>query len=452
VIRSIRFRSLIAAGLVALFGAAGPAAAHQQPAPPREVHPAEPSPTTGEPGPQASSGIHSLRELEGGARATVLGTVSRTDAFDDQKLLVYRVAVERVLRGEGVGPVLSVVDIRAGLTRAPLLQDGQRAVLLVTPAPSLSYLTQQLPGEGPLHQLADGRDGIIPVATDADIDVVVGLLDAEDRVRAAPDPETRERELRRLAFQLLATGQPRLAADGLLELRRLPPVLSLTSEELSALGRVLRDSGIPQPTRIGLIRLLGQRHWEGALAALQGVEVDAPDVLAALLEARANLGAPATRGDLAPYLASKDPAVQAAAVAALARTNEPGTIDELGRWAVADGDRTVRESAIVALGRSKRPEASRYLQQTFASPDRFLMQASARALLDLDEADGNAAFTELALHGGSSDVRRYAALLLVMTRGRESPAVQQLLARNPDPAVRYVIEHGIEMHDVHGNN
>jgi hypothetical protein len=450
VIGPIRFLPFVAAGLVVLFGAMGSAVAHDEPAPPREAHPAEPAPITGEPGPQASSGIHSLRELGSTARATVVGTVSRTDLFDDQKLLVYRVAVERVLRGEGVGPTVSLVDIRAGLTRPPLLRDGERAVLFIVPAPALSYLAQQLPGEEALYQLTDGRDGIIDVATATDLDVVVGLLDAGDRVRAASDPETRARELRRLAFELLATGVPRLAADGLLELRRLPSELSLTAEELTALGRVLRDRSIPPATRIGIVRLLGQRHWKGAIAALQGVEVDSPDMLAALLEARANLGAPPTRQDLAPYLASEDPAVQAAAVGALARLDDPGTIDELGRWATTDGNRAVRESAIAALGRSKRPEASRYLQQTFASPDRALMQASARALLELEEADGSAALTALALHGDSSDVRRYAALLLLVTRGRESAAVQQLLARNPDAEVRHVIEHGVEMRDVHG--
>jgi HEAT repeat protein len=253
-----------------------------------------------------------------------------------------------------------------------------------------------------------------------------------------------------LAFALLVADQPRLVADGLLELRRLPSGLTLTSEELTALGRVLRNRAIPPPTRIGIIRLLGQRHWNGALTALESVDVDQPDVLAALLHARADLGAPATRRDLAPYLTSKDPPVQAAAVAALARTDEPGALDELGRWATADGDPTVRESAITALGRSKSAAAAPYLRQTFASPDRALMQASARALLELDEATGNAAFTELALHGGSSSVRRYAALLLLTTRGREHPAVQQLLARNPDAEVRHVIEHGFEMRDVHG--
>jgi HEAT repeat protein len=449
VITSHRLSSLVAAGLVALFGAASPAVAHDAPAAPRPLHQPIPGRVTGEPGPQASSGVRSLRDLTGADRAVVLATVTRTDALDDQKLLVYRVTIERVLRGTPSSETVAVVDVRAGLTRPPLVTDGQRAVLLLAPAPSMSYLAQHLPGESPLYQLADGRDGVIPVGSEADVEVVVGLLDAIDRVRAEPDPAARASALRQLAFASLASDRPRLVANGLLELRRLPRDLSLTSEEISILSRVLRDTSIPAPTRIGLIRLLGQQRWAGALAGLQTVEADQPDVLAALLAARADLGAPPSRRDLAPYLASKDPAVRAAAVGALARLDEPGTIDELGRWAIADGDPTVRERAITALGESKRPEAQRYLRQTFASPDRTLMQASARALLALDEADGNAAFTELALHGSSSDVRRYAALVLLMTRGRQHPAVVQLLAKNPDPEVRRVIEHGIEMHDVH---
>lgn len=447
-----RFLSYVAAGLVALLGAAGPAAAHEPPPAPRPTHPAAPAPVTGEPGPSASSGIHSLRELSESGRVTLVGTVTRTDTFDEGKLLVYRVAVERVVRGAAAGSTVSIVDIRAGLSRPPLVADGTRAVFVVEPAPALSYVTQHLPDEQSVHQLAGGRDGIVPISSEAALETTLSLWEAADRVRAAPDPETRRRELRVLAFALLEAGQPRLAADGLLELRRLPAELSLTSEKLAILGRVLRDTAIPPPTRIGIIRLLGQRRWAGALAALESIEVDRPDVLGAWLEARADLGAPASARDLGPYLANADPAVQAAAVAALAHTGEPGTIAELGRWATADGDPTVRESAIAALGRSKRPEAAAYLQQTFGSPDRVLMQASARAILELDEPTGNAALTALALGGDSSDARRYAALILVLTRGRDSAAVQQLLARNPDAEVRHVIEHGFEMRDVHAHD
>lgn len=445
-----RLLSLLAAGLVTLHGAAGPAAAHEQPGKARPAHPARSGAPTGEPDPHAATGMQSLRELTAGNRVTLVGTVTGTEAFDDGKVVVHRVTVERTLQGTLASQSLAIVDIRAGLERPPLLIDQQRAVFVVEPAPSFSYLRQTLPGESALHQLAGGRDGVVPAASDAEVEAVVGVLEVSVRMQAATDAVTRATELRRLAFALLGAEQPRLVADGLIELRRLPRVLSLTSEELEVMRRTLRRATLPASTRIGLIRLVGQRDWEGGLAALEVVEADRPDVLDALLEARAALGAPPTREDLAPFLASKDPAVQAAAVRALARLDEPGALQEVGRWATAtDHGPAVQEAAIEALGATKRPQAAPFLRQTFGSTNPTLQQASARALLELDEATGSATLSDLALRGDSAETRRYAALTLVLTRGRDSPAVQQLLARNPDADVRHVLEHGFEMRDAH---
>jgi hypothetical protein len=449
VIASARLLSLYAAGLVALSSAAGPAAAHDAPSSPRHAHPAAPGPLTGEPGPGASTGVTSIRQLAAGDRTTLVGRVASTESHDEGKLLLHRVTVERTLRGSA-GPSLAIVDIRAGLQRPPFLEEGQRAVLIVERAPSLSYLTRTLPEEDALYQLAGGREGVVPVATEADVEAVVAVLDAGRRIEDTADPVVKAQVLRGLAFGLLTTARARLVADGLVELRRLPRDLTLESEELETLRRVLRDRTLPVATRIGVIRLLGQRRWPGTLATLDAVDADRPEVLAALLEARAALGAPPTRKEIAPFLASDDPAVKAAAVAALARTGEPTAIAEVGRFATADGDAAVREAAIVALGESKRPEVAPYLRQTFASEDRALQQASARALLELDEPTGSAALSELALRAPAPDTRRYAALVLVLTRGRESAAVQRLLARNPDADVRHVLEHGFEMGHDHG--
>jgi hypothetical protein len=222
VIRPIASFLPVAAGLAALVGAAGPAVAHDQPAEPRTPRPAAAAPITGEPAPQASSGIHSLRDLADGRRTVVLGRVSRTDTYDEDKLLVYRLNVERVLRGTALGPNVSIVDIRAGLARPALLTDGERAIVILEPAPSISYLKQQLPDETSLLQLADGRDGAIAVTDDGQVQAVTAALDAADRVRDAPDEETRGQLLRTLAFQLLASDQPPLVADGLVEARPQP--------------------------------------------------------------------------------------------------------------------------------------------------------------------------------------------------------------------------------------
>ena len=108
------------------------------------------------------------------------------------------------------------------------------------PAPSYSYLRQTLPGESALYRLAGGRDGIVPVGSDADVEAVASVLEASARMQAATDPTTRSTELRQLAFTLLGAEPPRLVADGVIELRRLPRTLSLTSEELEIMRRTLR--------------------------------------------------------------------------------------------------------------------------------------------------------------------------------------------------------------------
>ena len=64
-----------------------------------------------------------------------------------------------------------------------------------------------------------------------------------------------------------------------------------------------------------------------------------------------------------------------------------------------------------------------------------------------DAADQS--FIDLALRGKSVDTQRYAALLLVVLRGRDSPAVRRLLASQPNAEVRDVIEHGLQFQHMH---
>jgi hypothetical protein len=59
-------------------------------------------------------------------------------------------------------------------------------------------------------------------------------------------------------------------------------------------------------------------------------------------------------------------------------------------------------------------------------------------------------FVDLALHGNDAETRSYAALLLVLSNGRDSAPVQKLLAANPSGEVRNVIEHGLQWNHMHG--
>jgi HEAT repeat protein len=241
---------------------------------------------------------------------------------------------------------------------------------------------------------------------------------------------------------------PRLAADAVVELRRVDGVTAITDEEVAILGKALATTSLPAPTRIGLIRLAGERGWKTALPALRRAASDTPQVLDAILAARSQLGAQPDKAELVPYLSSKDPAVRSAAVRALASLATPA-VGEIGRYATTDPDNNVRIAAIEALGETKQPATIPTLTQTFSQTDRAVRQASARALMAVGGQAASDAFANLALHGSDVNAKTYAMLLLVLTTGKDSPAVRRVLASNPRPEVVDVAKHGLQWQHSH---
>ena len=163
-------------------------------------------------------------------------------------------------------------------------------------------------------------------------------------------------------------------------------------------------------------------------------------MLDALLAARSRLGSPASRAELDRYLSGRDAALRTAAIRGLAYVPEPGAVTELGRYATTDPDLAVRTAAIEALGQSHKADALSVLAKTFADPAREVKQKSAQAIVEIGGPAADATLTELALQGDSIDSKKYAALLLLVTHGRDDPVVKGLLASNPFPAAppRYV--------------
>jgi hypothetical protein len=89
------------------------------------------------------------------------------------------------------------------------------------------------------------------------------------------------------------------------------------------------------------------------------------------------------------------------------------------------------------------------LSRTFGENLREVRQASGRALIAIGGPAASDAFVNIALHGADAEARKYAALLLVVSTGKDSPPVQRVLASNPPGEVRNVIEHGLELRHVH---
>jgi HEAT repeat protein len=420
-----------------------------EPPPGTEVPRSVPLETFGEsatPG-VSTAGSRPLRLLAAGASAVIAADVARSESYDEDRLRVHRLHVERVLRGRLDDVEAGVVEIRGTSRRPPLLTEGEHGVFLLHLAPSASYVDQQL-GAGAWFAVVGGRDGVIPVDSDAELATVERILDAG----AALEPPDDKAGRRRLAFDELASGNARLVADALVELRALPEIGGLADDERKALTKVFTDVRVPATVRIGLMQLLGEKKVADALPALTAATADTPDVLDAILAARTALGSPPTRAEIVKYLDSQVPGIRAAAVRALARLDDPAALDQVGFYATSDREVAVRHAAIEALGASGRPAAVPILTRTFESAERDIKQTSARALLQIGGPAADNALVDLALHGGSTETQTYAALLLLMSRGREDPAVRRLATSNPSPEVRALLEHGLEFNHTHLHN
>lgn len=395
------------------------------------------------PGPTPlARGVRPLRDLAAEATAVVVGRVARTEAFDQDRLRVQRVDVERVLRGRLDAREIGVVEMRGASRRPSLLDDGQTVVLLVSPAPALSYLAQHL-RDGTFVVPTGGRDGVVVVGSEAELAAIEAALTAGDDTPAAR---------RGRAFAALDGPSQRLAADAVVELRALPALSPLAGTECATLARVLGDPRTPPPTRIAVVGLLADRDARDALPAVTSAATDTAAVLDAVLAARARLGAPATLAELAPSLQSPDAGIRAAAARALAATADPGVTTLLGSVAATDPDASVRGAAIDTLGTTGRADALPVLSKTFASRERDLQQRSARAIMAIGGSGADDALVALALHGERPDVRTYAAIVLLAARGADSAAVRRLATSRPPPEVSHVLEHGLEVGHHHATD
>jgi len=391
-----------------------------------------------------TSAVRPLRQLAAEASVIALAVATRTEVFDEGRLHVHRLHVERVLRGRLDEPEPGVVDVRGDSKRPPLFADGERMIVLLRPSAPLSYLKEHLPpGLTPFTPVA-GRVGVLPVGGAAEVDAIERAL--TDGAALRPEDEAGRR---RLAFAELAGPSSALAGDAVAELRLLPQLAPFAPSEVGILSRTLANQRIDRHTRVDLLGLIGQRGDTTAQPALAATAVDAPPVLDALLAARSRLGSPASRAELDRYLSGRDAALRTAAIRGLAYVPEPGAVTELGRYATTDPDLAVRTAAIEALGQSHKADALSVLAKTFADPAREVKQKSAQAIVEIGGPAADATLTELALQGDSIDSKKYAALLLLVTHGRDDPVVKGLLASNPSPEVRHLLEHGVEFHDSH---
>src|SRR5262249_18751445 len=219
-----------------------PAGVAVPPGPPLHTA-ALPGGTTSNAGGTPTTGVIPLRQLAADSLVVVDGVVSRTDTFDDGRLVVYRVQAQQTLRGTPVGGEIAVIETRSGAARPGWLADGARAILLLRQARSLSYFSQ-LPS-GTYYEPTAGRDGVVRLGPDAEHQTISTVLADAARIATFTDESESRRARRELAFRELASDVPRLAGDALLELRLIDGLSHLTHDEIAALEGTLASKDVP---------------------------------------------------------------------------------------------------------------------------------------------------------------------------------------------------------------
>jgi HEAT repeat protein len=114
--------------------------------------------------------------------------------------------------------------------------------------------------------------------------------------------------------------------------------------------------------------------------------------------------------------------------------------------AVGDPDREVRMAAIDALGKAPSPVALEALGKTFSDGNPDIRRRSAQVIYGIGGRPAATLLAELAF-GAPADAQQQAVVLL-LTLGvpRDDPLVRRIRDTHPNPAVRDLAEHGLQVH------
>jgi HEAT repeat protein len=385
-----------------------------------------------------------LRSLLKAARLVVAGKVTAVTAYDDDRVAVVEVAVERVLKGTLPGDApsrVALIELHEGPTR-PALVVGERGIAFLRPAARTSYLAKAVP-PGTYYEVLPDFGAFLPAASTVEAERQVALV--ERVAAAARGPGMDVRAARQLVFALLQAESPLLvedAAPGVADLARQPP---LSAEETAILGTALQRADLPDRVRIALIESVATAHIDAAVPALQAIDAP-PPVVEAAWRALDRLGAGPSQQSLDERLADRDPAVRAAAARELLRRDGVAAVSHVAPLAIQDPDPAVRRAAVDALGALGKPEALPPLERVFIDSPTDLQQATGRAILAVGGPAAVDALGRLAFAGPVLSQRYAVVLLMTMNDPHKTAVLQHIEATHPDQDVRDLVQRGMPFH------
>jgi HEAT repeat protein len=393
-------------------------------------------------GPAGATPAPRLRALLKAARVVVSGDVSAVTSYDDDRVAVVDLAVDKVLKGSlpGEPPFrLSLVELHEGPTRPPLAV-GARGIAFLIPASRTSYLAHVLP-EGTYYQLVPDFGSFVAAATPADAAQQTAVV---ERVVASARGEGLDPyAARRLTFDLLAAQSPLLVEDAAAGLADFGTQRELSGEETDTLRAALQRGDLPERVRIALIEAVAKAGVTEAVPALQGIESPAA-VAEAAWQALDQLGAPPTDKGLSARLADPEPSIRAAAVRELLRRDGVAAISQVAPVAIQDPDLSVRQASVEALGALKKPEALPPLERVFSESSGELQQATARAIVEVGGPAAVDTLGRLAMAGPDESQRYAVFIIMTMNEPHKDEVLKRIGESHPDEGIREMVTHGLK--------
>ena len=389
-----------------------------------------------------------LPDLLRGSALVVLGNVSTISEHDDGRLLQAHLRISQTLSGESATDGVNVVEERRFPSVPPALKAGRRVVAFLEVAPLTSHLRRSLPSEGQYYKLVSDRWGLIELGDSSAERAVSEAVNGWIAIARSEgqDEAQRAAALRRLVFSEVGAQQERLVEDGVAGLGDVASLAgTLTESERDVLIRALKREDLPERVRIALVEAIAQAQLRSLAPALSALPGAGPELVRASAAARARLGAARESSDLVKALGDENRSARLAAVNELIESPAREAVGKVATLALTDPAREVRLAAIEALRKVGSPEALKALGQTFGDKDPEIRRRSAEAIHHIGGRQAAELLAGLAFTAPTEAQRHAVLLLMALGVSRDDPLVVRIRDTHPDPAVRDLAAHGLQM-------
>lgn len=360
----------------------------------------------------------------------VRGAVEAVTPYEGARLQVFRVAVNRVLKGDAVvGETIALAQEILFDSTTPYFAVGVETLILAVPLPNYSAFRNALP-PGTYWRWTERLE------TAADVAVLTdpALTEAVERYLAVC--EDAEASAAFLTTTLVGSNV-RLRNDALVVIgqrRELPPLLD--AGRLQPLAAWLRDARQPLPERALVIVNLARAGAPGIVGIAEDLVMENGPLQSPALDALVSMGKVPPVERVVTWSKSTDEALRLAASRGLAKGGSPAALDRLAEMLESEESAPVRLAIVQSLGGVPSERAVALVAKQLTNSDAALASAAAESLGRLATPEAITALA-VALEKGSGEAQAAAAFALKRANTGDARAIlEHQEANHPDPNVR----------------